>query len=166
MLDPFLKSMIYGGMDGIITIFNIISSTSGLKLQSIHTLIITVTVLIADGLSMGISDYTSYEAENKQNRELYTKKSPLHHGLITFGSFVFFGAIPLILYFIITNYYPKNHYVILLVIMSFAFFGLGSLQSFYTDEKWYKVGIKTVLYGDTTSLIAFLISNKLSIFFK
>ena len=164
MKDIFLKSILYGGMDGIITIFNIISSFSGLKINNSYTIIVTITVLIADALSMGISDYNSYKAEQKLNN--YKGSDPRVHGIITFISFICFGIIPLLLYWTVTKYYNKNQYAILLLTMSIAFFLLGIIQSKFTKEKWYEAGITTVAYGDLTSILAFFISNNLHVYFN
>lgn len=164
MKDIFLKSILYGGMDGIITIFNIISSFSGLKINNSYTIIVTITVLIADALSMGISDYNSYKAEQKLNN--YKGSDPRVHGIITFISFICFGIIPLLLYWTVTKYYNKNQYAMLLLTMSIAFFLLGIIQSKFTKEKWYEAGITTVAYGDLTSILAFFISNNLHLYFN
>ena len=80
----YVKSLMYGGMDGIITMFNIIASTTGANISSVYTIIISLTVLIADALSMGISDYMSYEVEQEANKNDVSKTSPLYHGLVTF----------------------------------------------------------------------------------
>jgi VIT1/CCC1 family predicted Fe2+/Mn2+ transporter len=125
---------------------------------------VTITVLIADALSMGISDYNSYKAEQKLNN--YKGSDPRVHGIITFISFICFGIIPLLLYWTVTKYYNKNQYAMLLLTMSIAFFLLGIIQSKFTKEKWYEAGITTVAYGDLTSILAFFISNNLHLYFN
>lgn len=59
----FIKSIVYGGLDGIITTFAIVSGVSGAHLDSSIVLILGVANLLADGLSMGFGDYVSSEAE-------------------------------------------------------------------------------------------------------
>lgn len=161
----FVKSLMYGGMDGIITMFNIIASTTGANISSIYTIIISLTVLIADALSMGISDYMSYEAEQRANNK-NENKSPIYHGLVTFFSFMIFGAIPLLLYVILGRFYKKQLFVVLFLCMTVAFGVLGALRSQLTNEQWYHTSGKMILLGNGTSILAYLISNNLASFIK
>lgn len=64
-LEPrkYIKSIIYGGLDGIITMFSIVSSSSGASMQPSLLLIIGIANLLADALSMSVSDYLSSKAE-------------------------------------------------------------------------------------------------------
>lgn len=158
----YLKSIIYGASDGIITNFNIISGATGLSMSPLSTFIIALTVLIADGLSMGISDFLSYKAEKEENPKTYTNEEPYKHGLVTFGSFVLFGLIPLSLYLIITKFFKDQIYSIMLVCMAVSFTILGALQSQFTGKLWYTTSAQLVGYGLLTSLVAFFVSNKLS----
>ncbi|RPI02415.1 MAG: hypothetical protein EHM72_04215 [Calditrichaeota bacterium] len=71
-----LKSIVYGGLDGIITTFAIVAGVAGAALSSGVVLILGFANLIADGLSMAIGDYTSTRAENQyfaseRQRELW-----------------------------------------------------------------------------------------------
>ncbi len=63
----FIKSMIYGGLDGIITTFAVVAGVAGAKLAAGVVLILGFANLIADGLSMAIGDYLSTRAENEYN---------------------------------------------------------------------------------------------------
>jgi VIT1/CCC1 family predicted Fe2+/Mn2+ transporter len=70
----YLKSIIYGGLDGTLTIFAVVAGIVGARLDTILVLIIGVANLFADGLSMGIGDYLSTKAEieyqkNERRRE-------------------------------------------------------------------------------------------------
>lgn len=59
----YIKSIIYGGLDGIITTFAVVAGVAGASLSSGVVLILGFANLIADGLSMGIGDYLSSKAE-------------------------------------------------------------------------------------------------------
>jgi len=58
-----IKSIVYGGLDGIITIFSMVASTSGANLAASILLTIGFANLIADAFSMSISDYLSSKAD-------------------------------------------------------------------------------------------------------
>ena len=59
----YVKSIIYGGLDGIITTFAIVAGISGADLETEVILVLGFANLIADGLSMGIGDYLSEVSE-------------------------------------------------------------------------------------------------------
>ena len=62
-LGEYVKSIIYGGLDGIITTFAIVAGISGATLSTEVILVLGFANLIADGLSMGIGDYLSEVSE-------------------------------------------------------------------------------------------------------
>ncbi|MBN1346347.1 MAG: VIT1/CCC1 transporter family protein [Phycisphaerae bacterium] len=64
----YVKSVIYGGLDGIITTFAVVAGVAGASLSAGIVLILGFANLFADGLSMAIGDYLSTKAENEYNR--------------------------------------------------------------------------------------------------
>ncbi len=61
----YIKSAIYGGLDGIITTFAVVAGVAGASLSAGIVLILGFANLIADGLSMAIGDYLSTKAEKE-----------------------------------------------------------------------------------------------------
>lgn len=61
----YIKSIVYGGLDGIITTFAIISGVVGASLSAGVVLVLGFANLIADGISMGIGDYLSSKSEQE-----------------------------------------------------------------------------------------------------
>ena len=61
----YIKNIIYGGLDGIITTFSIIAASVGASLSMRVIITMGVANLIADGISMGLGDYLSSTFENK-----------------------------------------------------------------------------------------------------
>ncbi|MFZ5831895.1 MAG: VIT1/CCC1 transporter family protein [Planctomycetota bacterium] len=59
----YLRSAVYGGLDGIITTFAVVAGAAGASLSAGVVLILGFANLIADGLSMAIGDYLSTKAE-------------------------------------------------------------------------------------------------------
>lgn len=64
----YIKSIIYGGLDGIITTFAVVAGVAGAQLKPGIVLILGFANLIADGLSMAIGDFLSTKAENEYNK--------------------------------------------------------------------------------------------------
>jgi VIT1/CCC1 family predicted Fe2+/Mn2+ transporter len=63
----YIKSLIYGGLDGIITTFAVVAGVAGAALAGGIVMILGFANLIADGLSMAIGDYLSTKAEIEYN---------------------------------------------------------------------------------------------------
>eukprot|EP00295_Goniomonas_pacifica_P018639 CAMPEP_0175858806 /NCGR_PEP_ID=MMETSP0107_2-20121207/29875_1 /TAXON_ID=195067 ORGANISM="Goniomonas pacifica, Strain CCMP1869" /NCGR_SAMPLE_ID=MMETSP0107_2 /ASSEMBLY_ACC=CAM_ASM_000203 /LENGTH=277 /DNA_ID=CAMNT_0017175297 /DNA_START=9 /DNA_END=842 /DNA_ORIENTATION=+ len=61
----YLKSIVYGGLDGIITTFAVVSGASGGGVGIQAILILGFSNIFADGLSMGVGDALSSKAENE-----------------------------------------------------------------------------------------------------
>lgn len=59
----YIKSVVYGGLDGIITTFAIVAGVTGASLTSGIILILGFANLLADGLSMAVGDYLSSKSE-------------------------------------------------------------------------------------------------------
>jgi hypothetical protein len=53
--EGHLKSIVYGGLDGIITTFATVTSVAGADLSPLLVLVFGIAHLIADGLSMVLS---------------------------------------------------------------------------------------------------------------
>ena len=62
-----IKSLVYGGLDGIITTFAVVAGVAGAELAAGIVLILGFANLIADGISMAIGDYLSTRAETEYN---------------------------------------------------------------------------------------------------
>lgn len=72
----YIKNIIYGGMDGIITTFSIIAACFGANLEIKYIISMGVANLFADAFSMGFGDYLSSYFENRyilseKKKELY-----------------------------------------------------------------------------------------------
>ena len=75
-----IKSIVYGGLDGIITTFSIVAASVGAGLEMHFIISLAGANLIADGLSMGIGDYVSSMFENSYiNSELSKEKYEYEH---------------------------------------------------------------------------------------
>lgn len=59
----YIKSIVYGGLDGIITTFAIVAGVAGADLSPGVVLVLGFANLVADGISMGFGDYISSKAE-------------------------------------------------------------------------------------------------------
>ncbi|PRP85896.1 hypothetical protein PROFUN_06170 [Planoprotostelium fungivorum] len=64
-IGMYIKDIIYGGLDGIITTFAIVAGVSGAQLSVSVVLILGLANLIADGFSMAVGNYLGTQSENE-----------------------------------------------------------------------------------------------------
>ena len=87
----YVRELVYGANDGIITTFAVVAGVAGGGLSARVVFICGVANLLADGLSMAVGNYLSIRshesvlsAEGLPEEEAY----PWRHGLATFLAFV------------------------------------------------------------------------------
>jgi vacuolar iron transporter family protein len=97
-IGHYLRDIVYGALDGVITTLVIIAGSAGADLEPRVGLILGLANLIADGLSMGASNYLALKSELEQKGESVQAEMPWRHGLATFASFAIVGATPLLAY--------------------------------------------------------------------
>lgn len=67
-LGEYIRSVIFGGFDGIITTFSIVAGAHGSNSGTIAVVIIGLSGVIADGLSQSMADFLSSKAERNVQR--------------------------------------------------------------------------------------------------
>ena len=65
----YIKSFVYGGLDGIITTFAVVAGVAGANLSAAIVVILGFANLFADGFSMAVGDYLSSKSEREFQRE-------------------------------------------------------------------------------------------------
>ena len=224
-LADYIKSIVFGGLDGIVTTFAIIASVVGAKLP-IEVIIITgFAKLLGDGLSMGLGDCISEQAEQTHVRgersreqwefenyaegevremvDIYKSKgfseekagriiklmthrpeykdffvdhmmqqelgqrvpgegeNPMKNGAVSFLSFVFWGAVPLVPYLIFfgTNYHDKTgQFGICIAVTMLCLFGLGAQQALILKQSVPRQAALMALNGGVAAAASFLVS--------
>jgi vacuolar iron transporter family protein len=71
----YIKSVIYGGLDGIITTCAVVAGVAGANLSAGIVLILGFANLIADGISMAVGDYLSTKAEKEYQKSERERES-------------------------------------------------------------------------------------------
>ena len=89
-IGDYAKSIVYGGMDGIVTTFAVVAGAVGGNLGITPIVILGFSNLLADGFSMAVGDYLSSTTEKS-----VVKGKAVKNAGATFLSFIFFGLIPL-----------------------------------------------------------------------
>ena len=85
--STYLKEIVYGGTDGIITTFAVVAGFSGAQIDGGYLPLVSVILfglanLFADGVSMALGNFLSIRSD----KDLYrTEKDKEHHGIIHNG---------------------------------------------------------------------------------
>ncbi len=203
----YLKSAVYGGLDGTITTFAVVAGVAGAALSANVVLIMGFANLIGDGLSMAIGDYLSTKSEREYHKaerrretwefenypagektemvEIYMQKgyakkeaedivarmaqnkeafvdvmmveelgimesdeSPVKNALVTFGSFLLFGFIP-VLAFVLALWIGVafNAFLVASLLTALTLFALGAFKTKVTGKNWFYSGFEMLLVG-------------------
>ena len=83
----YIRDLVYGATDGVITTFAVVAGVTGGTLSPRTVLILGVANLLADGLSMGVSNYLAIRSEERvreANGHTVPDSRPARHGFATF----------------------------------------------------------------------------------
>jgi VIT1/CCC1 family predicted Fe2+/Mn2+ transporter len=91
----YLRDMVYGALDGVITTMAVLAGAEGASLSMRVGLVLGMANLLGDGISMGASNYLGLRSEIEQAGGSVAAEAPWRHGLATLAAFVTVGSIPL-----------------------------------------------------------------------
>jgi VIT1/CCC1 family predicted Fe2+/Mn2+ transporter len=151
----YIRDLIYGANDGLITTFAVVAGVSGGALSPRSVVIIGVANLAADGLSMGVGNYLSirsHESARAAQGLMVEEARPARHGIATLLAFVAAGSVPLAPYVLPT----VDHAAVVSIVFTFtALFGVGALRSLVTIDRWWAAGLEMLGLGFVVALAAF-----------
>lgn len=214
-LGTYIREIVYGGNDGIVTTFAVVAGTVGADLPYKIIIILGLANLLADGLSMATGAYLSEKSEQAQWKRIRDEEmkeiesipdmeraevseyfvklgfkgadleravqivtsdkdrwadvmmvaehgyagnedsKPLLDGVMTFLSFGFFGAIPLLPYFF--HVPDGQRFTVAIVGTAIALALLGGARSYITKEKLYKGPLEILLVGALGAMVAYAV---------
>lgn len=71
----YVKLLVFGGLDGILTSFAIVAGAAGVGLSVKAVLGIGISNVLADALAMGVGEYLSTKSEHEYIREEHARES-------------------------------------------------------------------------------------------
>lgn len=220
-VQEFLKQIVYGGNDGIVTTFAIVAGFAGAQadgvaqIGGVAVLVFGLANLFADAISMGLGEFLSMRSQHDLYRNRRTSEmqeiardpdheraelimileqrgvpadeagamativarhpalmadlmmtyefgmldpdedSPALSGLITFLSFVFFGAVPLIPYFLLEP--TQETFWLSVGATGAALVALGIVRWSATGERLLRTVGETVLVGTVCAIVAYAV---------
>lgn len=152
----YIRDLVYGANDGIITTFAVVAGVTGGALAAKTVLVVGVANLVADGLSMGVGNYLGIRSEEsaRAREELpEAEAEPARHGVATFIAFVVAGAIPLVSY--VVPDWGGDRFVAATVLTLSTLFVIGALRSAVTVEGWLASGLEMLGLGVVVAAAAY-----------
>lgn len=159
----YLRDLVYGANDGIITTFAVVAGVAGANLQTRVILILGFANLLADGFSMGASNYLSIrsdEAVRKAEGKEPEEPHALRHGIATFVAFIVAGAVPLLSYVIPTA--GVDRFVLAVIMTAFTLFVVGAVRSLVTLRSWWASGLEMLAVGGLAAVVAYFVGDFLA----
>lgn len=150
----FLPELIYGANDGVVTTLAVISSVTGAQLAPTVILILGFASLLADGVSMAVSDVLAERSRpNAQDRP--SLRGASKGGLATFLGFLVAGFMPLSAYLVpgIGGW----RFTVACVLAGLTLFVVGASRSAVTDRGWLRAGAEMLILGAAAGVIAYAV---------
>lgn len=156
VLGHYLGDLVYGANDGIITTFAIVAGVAGAALPPVTVVILGLANLLADGFSMGASNFLSIRSSEAL---LATRGKPaeepfaLKHAVATFGAFILAGLVPLLAYLmpgLVGSRFPVATALTLVTL-----FGVGAARALLTRVGWIRSGGEMLLVGTVAAGVAY-----------
>ncbi len=149
----YLPDLVYGANDGIITTFAVVSGVVGASLSERVIVILGLSNLVADGLSMGASNYLA--RRSYVEAELAGRIVAARHGVATLLGFVAAGVIPLLAYLVPLD--SDARFPISIGLAAAALFGVGAARTFVTRRGLLRSGLEMLVVGSLAAGVAYAI---------
>ena len=156
MARHYLRDVVYGANDGIITTFAVVTGVAGGSLSQFAVLVVGTANLAADGVAMGVGNLlaiwaheSALEADDRPEEEAF----PWKHGVATLVAFVLAGAIPLIPYVVPLAERLRLPSSALLTMT--ALFSVGIARAAVTRDRWWRTGSEMLLLGGVVAAAAY-----------
>lgn len=153
VLRHYLGDLVYGANDGIVTSLAVVSGVAGAQLPASVVLILGAVNLLADGFSMGASNFLAIRSASAAEGRFRGFREPLVHAAVTFASFVGVGSVPLVGYLL----FPPGLAALAVsgAASAAALFAVGSLRSWVSPIGWLRGGLEILWVGSTAAVVAF-----------
>lgn len=168
-IENNLREFVYGGMDGAVTTFAVVTGAAGANLSSSIILILGFANVLADGFSMAVGSYLSEKSDqdlsiSKGNSSKEDHESPMGAAVATFVSFILVGFIPLSVYtfdYIFDLGLGTDALIYSVALTLAAFVAIGYLRGKITKIGKVRAIAESVGLGLAAAIISFVVGNLL-----
>jgi VIT1/CCC1 family predicted Fe2+/Mn2+ transporter len=154
LIQKYLRDLIYGANDGIVTTLVVISGVAGAALSSNVVLILGAANLFADGFSMGASTVLA-ERSTLSAATRPRMRAASRHGAATIVGFVLAGMIPLSAYLL--PVLEGARFEAACGMAAIGLFCIGAGRSLFSDRPWLVAGVEMLTLGGIASVVAYAV---------
>jgi VIT1/CCC1 family predicted Fe2+/Mn2+ transporter len=151
----YIRDIVYGANDGLITTFAVVSGVAGGSLSTLAVVVVGAANLVADGISMGVGNFLAIRADERAREAAALPEQeafPSKHALATLVAFVVAGAIPLGPYVML----GVDQRLVWSSALTFgALFLLGAARALVTVDRWWRAGLETLALGLVVAAAAY-----------
>lgn len=168
-IEENLREFVYGGMDGAVTTFAVVTGAAGANLGARTILILGFANVFADGFSMAVGSYLSEKSDqdlsiSKGESKKGDHESPVAASVATFVSFLLVGFIPLSVYTLDFAFgwdlgNDALIWSILLTLLAFA--AIGYLRGRITKIDKARAVLESLGLGLAAAMISYIVGNLL-----
>jgi vacuolar iron transporter family protein len=154
LIRHYLPDLVYGANDGIITTFAVVTGVVGADLSERVILILGFANLLADGFSMGASNFLSRRSYADADERAGGSEAA-RHGAATVVGFVTAGLVPLIAY--LAPLPDDARFTIAVALTLSTLFVVGASRAVVTRLGWMRSGLEMLLVGTLAAAVAYSI---------
>lgn len=154
LVRHYLPDLVYGANDGIITTFAVVSGVVGADLSERIILILGFANLLADGFSMGASNFLSRRSYAEAD-ERASGREAARHGAATVVGFVVAGVVPLVAY--LAPLSDDVRFPVAVTLTLSTLFAVGASRAVITRLGWMRSGLEMLFVGALAAAVAYSI---------
>ncbi len=153
VLRHYLGDLVYGANDGLVTTFAVVSGVTGAQLAPLTIVVLGIVNLLADGFSMGASNYLAIRSAAMVDAADRGRREPFYHACATSLSFALVGAIPLLPYLFLEG--GSLAFPISVGLSGLTLFLVGALRTSLTHGGWVRSGMEMFTVGMIAAAVAY-----------
>jgi len=148
----YFPDLVFGSNDGIITTFAVVSGVTGASLSERVILILGFSNLVADGFSMGASNFLALRSHAEES-ERADRPEAARHGTATIVGFVTAGMVPLVAYLVPVS--DDGRFAFAAALTLATLFAVGASRSLVTRAGWLRSGVEMLAVGAAAAAVAY-----------
>jgi VIT1/CCC1 family predicted Fe2+/Mn2+ transporter len=159
----YIKDMVYGANDGIVTTFAVVAGVTGGGLSPNVVLTIGVASLLADGFSMAASDYLGSRSEEATQKSEGIDCNPERNAslgaVLTFFAFLVSGTLPLLPYLFALR--ADRLFLYAASCTAIALVGVGVLRAMVSRRRLWVSTLEMLTIGGVAALLAYFVGYRI-----
>ena len=152
LIRHYFPDLVYGSNDGVITTFAVVSGVAGASLSERVILILGFANLVADGFSMGASNFLARRSHADAD-ERADRSEAARHGAATIAGFVTAGLVPLVAYLVPLP--DGDRFPLAIALTLSTLYAVGASRTLVTRAGALRSGLEMLFVGALAAAVAY-----------